>query len=352
MTKKIIFLLVLSFSIELAYSQPSGFTELAKVKTTSPKNQEMAGTCWDFATTSFIETEALRITGTEFDLSENYFVYYAYVNKAIMYVRKQGLHQFNQGGQAHDVLDIIKDYGMVPDKDYPYILKNHDMLVSVLTAYVDSIVKLKVPPTNWLDGYKSILNKNLGTPPQKITYNGKEYTPIDFAYEVVQFDPDNYIEIGSFKDHEYYTNFVLEVPDNWSLGIYYNVPMDELLKISNLALINGYSVDWDGDVSEKGFLSKQGMALIIDETWQSLDDYHQFLYDKEMTTDDHLMHAVGVYKNDKGVYYYLIKNSWGAYGPYKGFLYMSEDFYALKSIAILVNKEILPSNIKLMLNIY
>lgn len=351
MKKRISLLAVMLLIFGFVYSQPKGISEIVKIKTTSPKSQARAGTCWAFATTSFIETEVIRMTGNEFDLSETFFVYYAYINRAKIYLKLHGTHTFGQGGQAHDVINVVREHGIVLEKDYPYLLKNHTDLERKLKTYVDSINKLKEIPVNWLDGYKEILNEKLGTPPQKVAYNGKDYSPKDFATDVLKFEADNYVEITSFKYKKYYNPFVLEVPDNWSLDLYYNVTMKDYLAIINNALVNNYSVNWDGDVSEKGFNSKTSLATMEKVDINDYDNYHQQLFNSRSTTDDHLMHAVGLYKKNNGEYYYLIKNSWGEYGAYKGFLYMSQDFVTMKSIAITVHKNAIPSNIKIKLNI-
>ncbi|MBN2894119.1 MAG: aminopeptidase [Bacteroidales bacterium] len=350
--KKISFFLLLSFFVTFAYSQPEGFTAITKVKTTPPKDQARAGTCWSFATVSFIETEVLRITEKEFDLSETFPVYYAYLDKAEMYIRLQGLTNFGQGGQAHDVMNVIKEYGIVPEAVYPYTNKDHTKLEKKLKNYLDSILKLDSIPRKWIDGYQKILDKGLGVPPTKFTFEGKDYTPRSFVTQVLEFNPNNYIELTSFNHHEFYQEFALEVPDNWSRDLYYNVSLDDLMKIIEEALMNGYSVDWDGDVSEKTFDTKTGMATLEgkggNKKMQVLapQSFRQTLFDRQFTTDDHLMHAVGIFKGPFGGKFYLIKNSWGEYPPFDGYIYMSEDFVMYKTIAILVHKDAIPELIK------
>ena len=349
--KKISVLLVLALAFNTVVAQNiRNLTEINLVKTTSVKNQKSAGTCWSFATVSFIETEVLKATNQEFDLSENYIVYYAYLNKARLYILKMGHHQFDQGGQAHDVLDVVKEYGIVPEANYPYNLSNHDEFYKEMKTYLDSILQLKDLPKNWENEFKQILNKNLGTPPTTVSYKGKEYSPKEFVKSVLEFNPNDYVELASFTAHPYYKPFILEVADNWSMASYYNVPMEDMMKIMNYALQNGYSVDWDGDVSEKEFKPQKGYAK-----WKfkgsDFADEHEQMFLGLKTTDDHLMHIVGLYKDKKDVLYYKTKNSWGIYGPFAGYIYMSENYVKLKNIAIMVNKKAIPNEIKEKLNI-
>lgn len=346
MMKRISAFLVLVLAFNFAFAQKKvDLQKIDSVKTTSVKNQERAGTCWDFATISFIETETLKKINKEFDLSENYIVYYAYLNKAKLYILKTGKHQFDQGGQAHDVLDVMREYGIVPDNDYPYNLYNHDAFYAEMKNYLDSILKLKTLPPHWIDDFKEILNKNLGTPPTKITYNGKKYTPLEFMNKVLQFNPDDYVELTSFTKHPYYKPFVLEVADNWAMRSYYNVPLNDMMTIMNYALKNGYSVDWDGDVSEDGFRPKQGFAT-MDTNITDYAQAHENMFLDLQTTDDHLMHIVGLYKDQNGKLYYRTKNSWGKYGPFDGYIYLSEDYVKLKNIAIMLNKNAIPKKIR------
>jgi bleomycin hydrolase len=348
MMKKTILLIGLVAFIITSYAQPTpkGFTEISKVKTTSVKDQQRTGNCWAFSTVSFVETEILRNTGNVFDLSEMYCAYYAYIGKAKTYVRYQGKHQFSEGGQAHDVIDVIRKYGIVRESDYPMKLKNDAYLKKTLKNFLDSILALDTLPGNWLKTYKKILDDSLGVPPQYITYEGKKYTALDFTKQILKFNADDYVEISSFSYKPFYKQFVLEVPDNWSAGLYYNLPLNKFMQIMEDALASGYSFVWDGDVSEKEFRTR---TSIVDLDVEKLNKYGQMtlqplrqsLYEMLYTTDDHLMHCVGLYKDKTGEKYFLIKNSWGAYGPFEGYLYMSEDYFKLKTVAILVNKEVL-----------
>ncbi len=349
--KKIPLLFILLTLISFSFSQNAKLNQVAKVETTKPKDQARAGTCWSFATVSFIETEVLRNTGKEFDLSENFTVYYAYINKAIIYVRKQGKHNFAQGGQAHDVFDVIKKYGIVPDEAYPYKNKNHTKLETDLKYFLDSIVKLDTLPRFWLDDYKKILDNSLGVPPTNFEYEGQKYTPKTFLLDVLKFNTDDYIEITSFSHQEFNTQFVLEVADNWSLDLYYNVTISDLMAIIDNALKNNYSVAWDGDVSETGFNTETGFADLKGENGQKIkvmvpQALRQMMFDQLQTTDDHLMHCIGLFTDEKEQKYYLIKNSWGSYPPFDGYLYMSEDFVMYKTIAIMVHKQAIPQKIK------
>ncbi len=385
-----IIILVLSCSL---YSQDNSsgytFTMLNQVKTTPVKNQQATGTCWSFATTSYLETELLRIGQPEFDLSEMYFVRYAYTDKANLYVRFQGTNNFGQGGQAHDVLNVIRSYGMAteesyPGKNYGSNDHNHGEIESTLLSFIDAIVKNpngKIS-TAWAPAYESILDAYLGKVPTEITFNGNKFTPKSL-FESTGLNLNDYVELTSFNHHPYYQKFILEIPDNWHREMYYNIPLDELMAIMESALMKGYSVCWDGDVSEKGFAYKKGVAILpagrIDELknsemskWTDVSEKdrvsrmftfngpvpefnvtqenRQVNFDNQSTTDDHLMHLVGIATDQNGVKYYYTKNSWGTdLGTenhiYNGYLYMSEPFVRMKTIAILIHKDAIPSEI-------
>lgn len=352
MKQNISFLLVFMAFYGMLFPQAPKYNEVFLVKNTKPKNQARAGTCWSFSTTSFVESEVLRKTNEEFDLSDNFAVYYSYINKAILYVRLNGNNTFSQGGQAHDVLDVIREYGMVTEKAYPYKSKDHSKLEKELKEYLDKIISEKITPLNWLIGYKEILDRELGVPPTTFEYNKKEYTPLQFVKEVLQFSCDDYVELSSFIHHPPFSEFILEVPDNWSKADYYNVPIDDMIKIFNYALENEYSIVWDGDVSEDGF-SKEKADIVGDKSvvTDDIDVLRLSLFDQKITTDDHLMHLVGLSTDQNGNEFYLIKNSWGEYEPYKGYLYMSKKYIKLKTVAILLNKNAIPNDIKQRLRI-
>lgn len=367
------------------------FTMVKQVKTTPVKNQQSTGTCWSFATTSYIETELLRLGQPEYDLSEMYFARNAYSEKANLYVRFQGTNNFGQGGQAHDVLNMIKKYGFVteeayPGKNYGTNDHNHGELEEGLKAYLDAIVKKaggKIT-TAWAPTFESILDTYLGKVPVEFMVNGKKFSPKSF-FESTGLKLDDYVEITSFNHHPFYQNCILEVPDNWSRDQYYNIPLDDMMAIVDNALMKGYSVCWDGDVSEKGFAYKKGVAILPASKVEDLkntdmsrwtevnekdrisqmftfekpvpevnvtQDNRQLNFDNQTTTDDHLMHLIGLANDQNGAKYYYTKNSWGTDNHiYNGYLYMSEPFVRMKTIAILVHKDAIPTEIAMKMGI-
>jgi len=347
------------------------FEMVKEVKTTPVKNQANSGTCWSFATTSFVETELIRLGKGEHILSPMFSVRQAYLPKAINYIRYSGLTNFGGGGQAHDVMNVIKEYGFVPEEIYNGMNigednHNHGEMDVVLKAIVDAVNKnagKKITP-RWKEVFESTLNIYLGVPPKEFSYQGKTYTPKSFA-ESLGFKPEDYVELASYMHHPFYSKFDLEVPDNWSKDLYYNVPIDELIKTIDNAIMNGYSVVWDGDVSEKKF-DRKGLAIIpLNEeastekpTEDSVDvqpekekvitqRMRQETFDSRTTTDDHLMHIVGIAKDQNGTKYYYVKNSWGTKDKkYGGYWYMSESYIRLKTIAVMIHKDAIPSELK------
>jgi bleomycin hydrolase len=354
------------------------FRDVKKIQTTSVKNQYSTGTCWSFATTSFIETELIRMGKGELDLSEMYAVRNSYVSKAINYIRFHGKANFSQGGQAHDVLNSIRKYGMITEEVYPGLNYGeekhvHGELAAVLNGMLEGVVKnlnRKLTPV-WQKAFNSILDVYLGEMPENFTFEGKDYTPVTFCNEL-GFKPDDYAELTSYLHHSFHSTFSLEVPDNWTYDLYYNLPIDELIKVIDYALDNGYSVCWDGDVGEKGFSHKNKLAIIPEKDWSEMSEeetkeiftspaaekkitqeMRQETFDNYTTTDDHLMHIVGTARDERGTKYYLTKNSWGEESnELGGFLYMSEAYVKLKTLAIMVHKDAIPKYIADKLGIY
>ncbi len=334
-----------------------------QVGCTPIKSQDNTGTCWSFSTASFIESEVLRKNKGEHDLSEMFVVRQIYVEKALNYVRRQGKAQFSQGSLSHDVTNIIKKFGIVPEAVFSGKLSandkhDHSEMERILKAIVDAAIKGKKLSQNWLKAYEAVLDVYLGKVPKNFEYKGRNYTPKTFAADFLGINPSDYVEITSYEHHPFYETCILEIPDNFSNGIYYNVPIKDLETITDNAIQQGYSVAWDCDVSEKGFSSQEGLAILPKEITDEKAIFktpqkeqkvsqrdRQLTFDSYATTDDHLMHITGIAKDKNGTKYYLVKNSWGERGPLKGYLYASEAYFQLKTIAIMVHKKAIPKNI-------
>jgi bleomycin hydrolase len=370
-------------------AQPATDTTTAKYEikngiilgATCVKDQYASGTCWSFATTSFLESELLRITGDTTDLSEMFFVRNAYLSKASRYVRLHGTANFGEGGQAHDVMNVLREKGLLSEKAYSGLANGqtkpaHNELEPILSAMVGAIAKNpagKLSP-DWLKAVEAVLDVYLGAlphPTDPLVHNSDKYAQ--------KLNPDDYVEITSFAHHPYYQQFVLEIPDNWSAGTYYNVPLDDLVEILDHSLSKGFTVVWDGDVSDKGFSHKNGMALIPEtditkmpptekDKWEKIaekdrksalynftspipekivtPEMRQQMFDNLITTDDHLMHITGTVYDQNGKRYFHTKNSWAADSNSKGgFVDISESYIRQNTIAIMVHKSAVPSGI-------
>ena len=358
------------------------FTMITTVPATPVKDQHRSGTCWSFASVSFLESELLRIGEGEHDLSEMFFVRKAYEMKAEKYVRLHGNGNFGPGGLALDVIQIWKDYGAMPNEAYDGVttrdsLPVHGEMDGVLKAYVDAVIKNRnreLSPA-WKVGYNGILDAYLGVVPSEFDYNGESFTPSSFG-SATELSPDNYVAIGSFTHHPFYEDFLLEIPDNWIWGSIGNVPLDEMMALLDNALENGYSVCWDADVGERSYDWKKGIALMPSTEIEDLDglerarwdelseseqqalfydfstpkkervitqEVRQEMFDNYRTTDDHLMHITGIAKDQAGNKFYLVKNSWGTGNHiYKGYHYVSEAYMRAKTIFFMVHKDAVP----------
>jgi bleomycin hydrolase len=362
------------------------FETIVDLPVTSVKDQYRSGTCWSFSGISFLESEMMRLGKDSVDISEMFIVRHCYADKAEKYVRLHGNLNFGAGGAFHDVLYVLKNYGAVPESVYGGLEYGeekhvHGEMNEVLKNYVDGVIenKNKKLSTAWDKGFSGILDAYMRKLPKEFEYNGKKYSPLEFADQVIGLDIDDYIEVSSFTHHSFHEPFILEVPDNWLWGEVYNVKLDEMMNIINNSLEKGYTVAWAADVSEKGFSYRNGIAIVplqdveeMDDTerarWEKMtqeerqkelysfdgpvkekeitQELRQDGFDNYQTTDDHGMHIVGMVKDQNGTIYYKVKNSWNTNNKYDGYLYASESFVRLKTISIMVNKDVIDKALK------
>ncbi len=351
----------------LANSQETGylFTMKKDLACTPVKNQSSTSTCWCFSGISLFESELLRMGKKPYDLSEMYIVRHTYEKKADMYARMHGNSTFAGGGEYGDLLNGSREVGLVPDIDYTglnygEIRHNHSEMDAALKGYMDGVLKSSKLTTAWLRGLNGILDAYLGKIPANFTYEGKNYTPVSFMKEL-GINPDDYVILTSFNHHPFYKPFVLEIPDNWAAGLFNNLPIDELMQVIDNSLMNGYTVAWASDMSDRGFSMKEGVAIIPEKNWNEMtpeeaakafagphpekaitQELRQKEFDNFTTTDDHGMHIVGMATDQAGNIFYKVKNSWGIMGKYDGFIYVSRPFVMLRTTNIMVNKNAIP----------
>lgn len=345
---------------------PHKFEIIKKIEASSVKSQDKTNTCWAFATTSFIETELMRMGKGELDLSEMFFVRKNYPLKAEKYLRYHGLSNFGEGGLAHDVINTIKIHGFVPEPDYAGKLVdstkyNHAEMHGILESMLKSVVNQKssVISPLWKQALNSVLDVYLGKLPTKFTFEETEYTPKSFA-EFLEFNPDDYIQFTSYTHIPLYEKSNLEIPDNWANAKYYNIPIDDLIMVMNKSIDLGYSFVWDGDVG-RDYFYKSGYAVIpVDETEKNDSEkivepevekeitqkMRQESFNSFVTTDDHLMHITGIAKNQNGTKFYYTKNSWSTKKGFDGYWFMSDSYVRLMTVSIMVHKNVIPEEIK------
>ena len=368
------------------------FTTIKENKITSIKNQNRSGTCWDYSTLSFFEAEILKATGKTYDLCESFVANKTYMDRAIQVVRLHGDCQFAQGGSVYDPLYCIQHYGICPEDAMPFpgslygdSLNNFNEFFSLLEPYVAAISKNKSQKlsTQWKVGLQGILDAYLGKCPENFTYQGKNYTPKSFAASL-GLDWNNYTTFTSYTHHPFWTAFAVEVQDNWRNPLSWNVPLNDMMRIIDNAIEQGYTVAWGGDVSEEGF-TRQGLAYAYDTKkmeslagsdmahWLKLSktkkenivdslgcnvpelkptqEMRQQRFDNWELTDDHGMLIFGIAKDQNGKEYYMVKNSWGETGDYKGIWYMTKTFIAANTMDFMVNKNAVPKDIRKKLGI-
>ncbi len=395
--KYLVLTTVAAFSVGMVSAQDETkdgyhFTSIKEIPNTPVKDQYRSGTCWSFSGLGFLEAEMLRKGKSEVDLAEMFIVWHTYDEKASKYVRLHGNLNFSAGGAFHDVTNIIKRYGIVPEEAYTGLNYGetkhvHGEMDRVLKKQVEAVIEnpnKKLSPA-WREALRGTLDSYLGEIPETFEYKGETYTPMSFASDYVGLDMDDYVQISSYTHHPFYSKFVIEVPDNWMWGQVYNVPLEDMEAIVDNSIENGYTVGWAADVSEKGFsTSKKGVAVIPDADkqemsdaeiarWEELSDkekndelyklekpgaekvitqeMRQEAFDNYTTTDDHGMLIVGTAKDQNGSIYYKVKNSWGDYNNYDGFFYASKPYVKYKTMSIMVHKDAIPKSIQKKLNL-
>ena len=365
-------------------AEPEGFvfTTVVENPITSIKNQNRSSTCWSYSALGYIESELLRLGKGEYDLAEMFVVHHTMVDRAANYVRLHGDSSFGPGGSFYDIVYCLKNYGIVPQEAMPGImygdtLPNHNELDAVAEGYVNAIAKgrLRKLSSVWKDGLSAIYDTYLGECPETFTYNGVEYTPMSFA-ESLGLNLDDYVSLTSYTHYPFYSQFAIEVQDNWRNGLSYNLPIDEFMEVMDYAVRNGFTFAWGSDVSEEGF-TRNGTGLVPDKSkvqdttgsdmvrWtgntpgaqrpqgaqgptpelEITQEMRQEAYDNWETTDDHGMLIYGLATDQEGKEYFMVKNSWGKSGKYEGIWYVSKAFVAYKTMNILVHKDALPKDI-------
>ena len=351
------------------------------------KNQFRSGTCWCYSAIGFIESEIYRIKGFDnINLSEMFVVGKAYKDRAVKYVRLDGHLNLAAGSSFGDVLHVIKDYGCVAESAYSGFNYGTEMpeqaeLDAVIKAYTDAVCKNpnRKLTTAWKNGLQGILDAYLGAVPETFEVDGKSFTPATYR-DYLGINPDDYVNITSFNHHPFYEPFVIEVCDNWRWDSAYNLPLDEMMQVMYNAIEKGYTLAWGADVSEKGF-TRNGVGVLLKEEKKAAgsdqerwvgkaaenkeeakaelpeeeeavtQESRQDGYDRKYTTDDHGMQIYGLAKDQNGTNYFMVKNSWGETGKYKGIWYVSEKFVQAKTLNFVVHKDALPKDIKKKLGI-
>lgn len=383
--KEFIIIIIIAWLTAVVSFAQSGykFSVIRENPITTVKNQASTGTCWSFSGVGMLESELIRMGKGEFDLSEMYIVRRNYEDKAQKFARLHGSLNFAAGGSFADVVETFATFGVIPEDAYPGLnygseIHDHGELDKVLKGYMDGIIGARSLSPVWYEGFSGVLDNYLGSVPETFTFEGKEYTPHTFA-EFLGLKQDDYISLTSFIHHPFYKPFAIEVPDNWRWALSYNLPINELMEVMEYAILNGYTIAWASDVSETGF-SRDGIAIVPDELstenagsdearWLGLSsrerdaslrarignevlaekqitqEMRQSAFDNYATTDDHGMQIYGISKDQRGNKFYMVKNSWGETGPYKGYWYVSDPFVRYKTLSIVLHKDAIPAGI-------
>ena len=376
--KKLIFI-AFAFSTSCLFAQDQdtiiskdtlSFEKIVQWDANPVESQGQTGTCWSFSTASFLESEIIRTKKGAHNLSEIFVARQVYVRKAENFVGRHGKAQFGEGSLGHDLINVIDKYGIVPTEVFDGLKlnsekHNHAELANILEAFLKAVIQnkgKKLTPV-WMDAYSALLDVYLGAFPEEFEYQGKKYTPKSFATSL-GIQKENYVTLTSYTHQPFYNKFVLDIPDNWDNGFFYNVNLEELVTTTKEALKNGYTIEWDADVSNEGFSSKKGLAIVPledeapnfvtdEEEMEVTQTNRQENYENYTVTDDHLMHIVGLAKGINGQDYFIVKNSWGdekGMDDFKGHIIVSEAYFKMNTISVMLHKDAVGNNLKNKMN--
>jgi bleomycin hydrolase len=348
------------------------FTTIVSAEATPVENQANSGTCWSYATNSFLESEMIKAGKAPVHLAKIFIARCAYVERSENYVRMHGNASWGDGGEPHDVINMTAKYGAIPESVYTglhYGTSANDFgeFEAVLKSMLDAVVTKKnetLTPV-WKEAVTKVIDTYLGDVPATFTWEGKSYTPQTFAKEVVGINPNDYLEFMSVSNVPAYTKGMLMVPDNWAYVWDWNVPMADITTIIDSALKAGYTVSWGADVSEPYFSFKNGIAFVPAVDTKELSpreranlfsspqpeltitpELRQQAFDNYSTTDDHDMQITGLAKDQHGKEYYIVKNSWGTDNIHQGYLYVTKAYVQYKTTVFMVNKKAVPASIR------
>ena len=372
------------------------FTTVLENPVTSIKNQNNSGTCWSYSSLAFLESEAIRKNPSlkeDLDLCESFLVSKTYTDRADRNVRTHGDASFSQGGSFYDAIFCMENYGLIPEGIMPYpitlygdSLYNFTNFFPPMEAYIGAIAKSDARKINpvWKKDVQGMIDNYFGVCPTEFEYKGKKYTPQSFVKDYLKLDPADYVSLTSYTHHPFYKSFILEIQDNWRWASSYNLPLDEFMRVMDEGVRAGYTFAWGADVSEDGFSRRSGKnkcVATVPDTKQTAgvgsdqsrwtgekagakiteadaagekvitQELRQEGYDNWPTTDDHGMQIYGIAKDQHGKEYFMMKNSWGEMGPYKGFWYVSKPYVAYKTMNIVINKNAIPKDIRKKLGI-
>lgn len=327
------------------------------VACTSVKDQSQSPTCWVFGTNSLFESDLMKQYGLEFDLSEMFIARYAYIDKAKQYLATKGKTYFAGGGQFRDVLRIVSKYGAMPEEAYTgrpdfSSSHNHTKLDTAMKGYINGLLLLGKTSLNEkeIKQVNDTLDRYLGHVPEMFWYKGEQYSPKTFANKVLKIE-NEYVELMSFADLPMNKKCLLNDKFNWAGDSLYNISLHDLMAVVDTAIAKGWSVGWEGDVTERGFNQYSGYVTLSDSAYQ-YDTKRLQEFKNETTERDHMLHLTGIGRDEKNRKWYYLKNSWGSWlSQYKGYMYMNENYFRLKTVILMVNKQALPTQLKTKLGI-